>query len=199
MHTAVKSEIWRSVMMGFVVFLVSFGPCLLPPAPCPVVWAAEALKIGYVDMGKLFDGYERTKQSEAVLEKKGQQKEAELSQRLEELKKLRQGLELLNDQAREAKSRDIEKQADDLRRFGNNTKEDLLIERDAVAKQIIKDIEQSVEAYAKTSGFSLILDERTLLYGQESYDVTADVLKQLNQQYAVHSAKPAAPKPATAQ
>ena len=150
---------------------------------------ADNPKIGYVDMGKLFDGYERTKQSEAVLEKRGQQKEAELTQRLEDLKKMRQGLELLNDQAREVKSRDIEKQADDLRRFGNNTKEDLLKERDTIAKQIIHDIEQLVQAYAKTNGFSLILDERTLLYGQDSYDLTEDVLKQLNQQYSTRGAK----------
>jgi outer membrane protein len=150
---------------------------------CPIV-GAEGFKIGYVDMGKVFDGYERTKQSESVLEKKGQQKEAELEQRLDELKKMRQGLELLNDETRESRARDLEKKADELRRFGTNTKEDLLKERNAIAREILKDIQKAVEDYAKANGFSLILEESSLLYGQEAYDVTEDVLKHLNQRHA---------------
>ena len=37
---------------------------------------------------------------------------------------------------------------------------------------------------AKTNGFALILDERSLLFGQTAYDVTDEVLKALNSRYA---------------
>ena len=154
--------------------------------------ASAEIKVGYVDMGKAFDNYDRTKQSEAALERKGQQKEAELQSRLEEIKKMRQGLEVLNDQAREAKSRDLERKADELRRFGNNTKEDLLKERDRVAVEIIKEIQQVVKDYGNAHGYTLIVDSRSVLFGQDTQDLTDAVLAQLNQRAGGAAGKPAA-------
>lgn len=154
--------------------------------PCPTAWA-EDFKIAYVDMGKLFDHYERTKGSGAVLEKKGKQKEAELEGRVNELKKLRESLELLNDKAREAKAREIEAKADELKRFRANTARDLRSERDNIAQQILQEIQTVVTDYGKTNGFSMILDERTMLYGQPAYDATDEVLALLNSR---HKAKP---------
>ena len=150
--------------------------------PCPIV-GAEEFKVGYVNVGKLFDQYERTKASEAVLEKKGKQKEAEMEGRVNELKKLRESLELLNDKAREAKARDIEAKADELKRFRTNTAQDLRNERDEIAQQILKEIQSVITEYGKTNGFSILLDERTMLYGQPSYDVTDEVLSLLNSRY----------------
>ena len=139
--------------------------------------------MGYVNVGKLFDQYERTKASEAALEKKGKQKEAELEGRVNDLKKIRESLELLNDKAREAKARDIEARADELKRFRANTAQDLRSERDAIAQEILKEIQSVVTEYGKTNGFSIILDERTMLYGQPAYDATDEVLSLLNSRY----------------
>ena len=144
---------------------------------------AEDFKIAYVDMGKLFDNYERTKTSEAVLEKKGKQKESELEGRVNELKKLRENLELLNDRARQAKTREIEAKADELKRFRANTARDLRSERDDIAQQILQEIRTVVTDYGKANGFSMILDERTMLYGQPSYDATDEVLTLLNSRH----------------
>ncbi|MBI3010155.1 MAG: hypothetical protein HYY57_04125 [Candidatus Omnitrophica bacterium] len=51
--------------------------CALP------AWA-QAGKIGYINIAKVFDNYQRTKSSDVVLEKRGKQKEAELEGRLAE-------------------------------------------------------------------------------------------------------------------
>ena len=153
--------------------------CPPSPVPCLTAEAAE-LKIGYMNLAKVFDSYERTKASDAVLAGKGKQKEAELESRMNELKKLRQSLELLNDQAREAKTREVEEKADELQRFRANTARDLRRERDTIAKEILAEIQRGVEEYAKANGFSLIIDERSLLYGQSAYDVTDDILAQIN-------------------
>ena len=159
-------------------------------------WAgADEMKVGYVDMGALFDGYERTKQSESVLQHKGEAKESELQGRLDELKKIRQGLDVLNDQAKEARSRELERKADELRRFGTNTKEDLLKERNQLAADIIKDIQASIRDYGKANKFTMIFDERSLVFGQDAQNVTQEVLKQLNQQYAAKAGKAASAKP----
>ena len=149
---------------------------------CPIAWADD-FKVAYVNVGKLFDAYERTKASESVLEKKGKQKEAEMEGRVTELKKLRESLELLNDKAREAKARDIEAKADELKRFRANTSRDLRSERDEIAEGILKEIQAVVADYGKSNGFSLILDERTMLYGQATYDATDEILGVLNSRY----------------
>ena len=153
------------------------------------VEAAE-VKLGYVNLAKIFDGYEHTKASDATLEKQGKQKETELEGRMNELKKLRESLELLNDQAREAKAREVDEKTEDLQRFRTRTARDLRGERDKVAKTILKEIQQGVEDYAKANSFSLILDERSLLFGQSAYDVTDEVLKLLNARYTAKGAAP---------
>ena len=154
--------------------------------------SAAEMKIGYVSIARVFEGYQRTRNSDAVLEKKGKQKEAELEGRVEELKKLRQNLELMADDAKEAKAREIEEKADELQRFRNATARDLGRERDQIAKELLKDIQQTIEQYGMKNGFALILDDRSLLYGQQASDVTAEILKALNAPRA-----PAVPAPET--
>ena len=160
------------------------GPVLVMAAAAALSGAvradAQELKLGYVDLAKVFDSYERTKRSDAALEQKGKQKEAELETRMNELRKLRQNLELLSDDARDQKQREIEEKSDELQRFRKNTARDLSRERDQVAKEILREIQQGITEYAKSNGYTLILDERSLLYGQSAIDVTDDVLKILN-------------------
>lgn len=145
---------------------------------------AEELKVGFVNLAKVFDGYNRTKASDATLEKKGKQKEAELEGRMNELKKLREGLELLNDDARELKAREIEERAEELQRFRTTTARDLRRDRDKLAKEILKEIQQALEEYAKTNGYALLIDSRSLLYGRSAEDVTDEVLTLLNSRNA---------------
>jgi outer membrane protein len=161
------------------LFPMVFVIGLLLPVACPSV-GAEELKIGYVDVAKVFDGYQRTKTSDAALEKKGKEKEQELEGKMDELKKLRQGLELLNDQAKETKGREIDEKADELQRFRTSTARDLSRERDKIAKTILDEIQKGVEDYAKANGFTIILDARSLLYGLPANDVTDKVLSALN-------------------
>lgn len=173
----------RSFMLAPLVGIVMTCPPFL--GPCPAV-GAEELKIGYVNLGKVFDGYDRTKAMDATLEKKGKAKEGELEGRVNELKKLRQSLELLNDEARESKGREIEQKADDLQRFRTNTARDLQRERDKIAKELLQEIQQGINEYAKANGFSLILDSRSIFYGQTTYDVTDEILKALNSRAAAN-------------
>lgn len=165
---------------------------------CSIAGASE-FKLGYVNIGKIFDSYDRTKQQDSVLEKRGKAKEAELESRVNDLKKMRQNLELLNDSAREAKAKEIEERSDDLQRFRNNTARDLRRDRDKIAQEILRDIQAAIDDYAKANGFSVILDQRSLVYAQQSFDVTDQVLQLLNSRAAAPSAPAAAAKPAARQ
>lgn len=165
--------------------IAGFGGALLAVASLLVVCAPpsgaqEQPKIGYVDLLKVFDGYEKTKALDTSLEQKGKQKQTELEGRVGELKKLRQNLELLNDQARDLRAREIEEKSDELQRFRTNAARDITRERDKLTKGLLNEIQAGVEEYAKANGFALIMDQRALLYSVQAYDVTDAVLALLN-------------------
>ncbi|MBI1854825.1 MAG: AAA family ATPase, partial [Chloroflexi bacterium] len=50
--------------------------------------------------------------------------------------------------------------------------DDLRKERDAIARGILNEIQRAVEEYARANGFTIILDQRSLVYGQSAHDVT---------------------------
>ena len=162
-----KHWIWAAAACGLLSLAVPTGQ------------AAEG-KIGFVNLAKVFDNYERTKSSDAVLEQKGKQKEAELETKMNDLKKMREGLELLSEEMRESKSRQLEQKSDEVQLFRKNTAQDLRRERDRIAKDILEEIQKGIEEYAKANGYALIIDERSLLYGAPTIDLTDELLAALN-------------------
>ncbi|MBI2884958.1 MAG: OmpH family outer membrane protein [Candidatus Omnitrophica bacterium] len=185
MKTPVRLNTW---MMSWSIRALLVGTCLLSPVSCPVLKAAE-LKIGYVNLVRVFEEYQRTKDTEQVLEQRGKQKLSELEGRLGELKKMRQNLELLNDQAKEAKSKELEEKSDEFQRLKTKSERESVRDRNQVAKQIFDEIDGAVTAYARANGFSLVLDQRSLIVGDDVYDLTDEVLKSLNDRYAAGGKK----------
>ena len=173
---------WLSLVVAF---------SLLSSIFCPLSAAQEAAasKIGYVNLGRVFDNYQRTKDSESQLERKGSQKQAELESRVGELKKMRDGLELLSDSVRAAKAKELEAKSDEFQSLKTKSQRELLRERNENARVILDDVEHAVAEFAKANGFSMILDQRSLLYGTDVYDATDEVLKMLNERYASKAAK----------
>ena len=185
-HMQQRGNAAWAMVLAIVAVAGVVGPP--PPAPCPLAGAAE-LKIGYVNLVRVFDSYQRTKDSEQVLEQQGKQKQAELEGRLGELKKMRQNLELLSDQTKDAKSKELEEKSDEFQRMKTKSERELVRDRNQVAKQILEEIDGAVTAYAKANGFSLVLDQRSLVVGDDAYDLSDEVLKSLNDRYAASGKK----------
>ena len=92
-------------------------------------------------------------------------------------------------QAKDAKAKEIEEKSDEFQRLKTRSERELLRERNQLARQILEEIEQTVSQYAKTHGFSVILDQRSLLYGEDAYDVTDEILRLLNDRYTAKASK----------
>ena len=146
--------------------------------------SAEGWKVGYVDLGDVLDRYEKTQAAEHMLKQKGEQKEAQMKAQVDELQRLAEQLELMEDRAREARIRQLEEKRDAVKRFRLNTARDLQSERNAILEQIGKEIDQAVQQYASSNGFAMIFDKRSLLYGQPAINVTDDIVNMLNTAYA---------------
>ncbi len=149
-----------------------------------LVFAAGGEKIAYMDLGKVFDEYNKTKDLDKQLAGKGDAKQAERDKMVTEIKKLKDELDLMSDKGKEAKQAAIDDKIKKLQEFDRGTRDDLRKERDDMARVILKEIKDVIDDMGKKEGYSLILDSRAVLYGTDSDNLTEEVLKTLNDKYA---------------
>lgn len=144
--------------------------------------SAKELKIGYVDMQKVFTEYKKTKEAETKLESEGKTKTDERNKMVEAVRRLKDEIELLSDKGKEEKQAQIDKKIKELQDFDIRTRNEIMQEREDVIRQISKDIDKAISDYAAKNKFDMILnkDKRVLLFDTGELDVTAEILKVLN-------------------
>ncbi len=144
---------------------------------------AENLKIGYINVSKVFDEYKKTKDSDKVLEKETGTKQDRRDKMVNEIKRMRDELDLLSEKGRQQKKEEIEAKVRTLKIFDRDTTQDLRKKRDNMVGDILKEIDQAVKDYAKHNGFDIILNDKVLIYKKDSMDITENILKTLNAKY----------------
>ncbi len=155
------------------------------------------VKIGYVDLERIFQGYEKTREFEAKLKTENEADQKMLSERRQmiekEIDKLRGELEtqalMLSESAREEKQAEIERRAEELDEFSAYI-ERRMIDREAkYTDGILKDLQTKlpsiIESIAEKEGYRFVFDRRSLFYvtPEKEFDLTDRVLAQLNEEY----------------
>lgn len=147
----------------------------------PSVWAANKDgKIAYVDLSRLFDEYHKTKEYDKLLEAKHKQYEAESNTRVEKIREQQAKLDLLKEDKKANLQKQIETMKSDLMAYDQQQKTDLTKERNEKIREILLEIEKIVSGYAEKNGYSLILNDRVLIYGDPAEDVTESILGEMN-------------------
>ncbi len=140
-------------------------------------------KIGYIDLSMAFDEYQKTKDFDKELENKGDMKQKEREKVVQEIRKMREELELMNKNAREKKEIDVEAKIKSLQDFDQEAKLDLTKERDNMVKDILEEMSDVIKEYGEKNGYSIIINNRVLLYGDSGMDLTSGIIKILNDKY----------------
>jgi len=143
----------------------------------------DALSIGYIDLAKIFDQYEKTKDSDKNLETEWQGKQSEIKELREEITRLKDELEVLSDAAKAKKQEIVDSKIKELQGITKEIQDELTGERNEIVRQILKDIDTVINKYGESNGYDLILNERVLLYHAEDLDLTSDIVKILNDKY----------------
>jgi outer membrane protein len=146
--------------------------------------AEAAEKIGYVDLARVFDEYNMTKDLDKQLETKGSGKQGERDRMVAEIKKLRDEAELLSAKAKEDKQAGIDDKLKVLQDFDRTTRDALRKERDVMVRDILKQIEVVIQDFGKAQGYGYIFNDRVLVYKGEGNDLTESVITTLNANYA---------------
>lgn len=154
------------------------------PMAVSAVQAADAgVKIGYVDLARVFDEYQKTKDFDKTLETKGTAKQGDRDKMVAEIKKLRDEAELLSAKAKDDKQAAIDEKIKALQEFDRTTRDALRKDRDVMVRDILKEIETVIQDFGKAQGYSFIFNDRVLVYKSEGSDLTPQVIKALNDKY----------------
>ncbi len=144
-------------------------------------YAAE--KIAYVDVAKVFDDYQKTKDNDTKLQAAAKKKEEERDAVVHDIRRLKDEQALLGEEARAKKQDAIDAKVRELQDFDAAARRELGEQRNKTVKEIFKDIDEVVQRYGERKGFDLIFNDRVLLYRSSRFDVSQDVLSELNRQY----------------
>ena len=141
---------------------------------------AAELKIGSIDTQKVFYEYNKRKDFQKSLEEKDKKLRAEVEKKTQEIRKLRDEIDLLSDKAKAKKEPELREKIKQFDEFGNQKREEFIREKDEMYKEIRDDILKVSEEYAKQNGYDLVFDKTVFIYSIDKYDVTDPILKALN-------------------
>ena len=175
----------KKAVMGVLFFLAIFGLTLN---------AQAAGKLAYVDLSQTFDKYQKTKIYDDSLASLQTSKEKDLEQVANEIKVIQDKMSLLSEKEKGAKGKELEEKNKKLKQMSQQVALDLRKERDEKLKEILQDIEKVVQSYAQKNGYDFIFNDRVLLYGTASADVTQDIVTALNDNYKQQPTKPSGKK-----
>ncbi|MBP6342547.1 MAG: OmpH family outer membrane protein [Candidatus Omnitrophica bacterium] len=140
-------------------------------------------KIGFVDLSRVFNEYKRTKEYDAVLEKESTAFQEERNKMIEKVRDAQSKLALLKEAEKQKMQEDIDKQKQALLDFSRAKGTDLTKKRDEKVREILLEIEKIVSDYSKKEGFTLVFNDRVLIYGDQQLNITDTVIKLLNDNY----------------
>lgn len=144
---------------------------------------AQEKKICYVDIFKVFNDYQKTKNYEKDLEGKRKKQEAKLEKKKEAIDSMQSKISLLKEDRQEKEREKIIDAQVDYKKLERQIVLDLKKERDEKMKEIVEDINKVIERFAKNKGYDLIVSKNTVLYGNEAMDMTSQILAVANKEY----------------
>lgn len=165
----------RKMIAGFLAALMILG--LSFPA-----FAAE-MKVAYVDVGEVFDNYQKTKDQDLVLKTAGEAKEKERNDMMGAIRAMEDELALLAADARAKKQEVLIEKKRQLEDFDRTVRQQLAEQRDKVVREIFQEIDVVVQEFSAKGGYDMIFNKRVLLAQKKNFDITAQVSAELAKKY----------------
>lgn len=140
------------------------------------------IKIGYVNFEKAFNEYYKTKEGNAILAKEKSAKEDEGRKLVDQVNKMRKEAELLSQEAKKEKEDEIREKIRELKEFTEISRNGLVQKRNEMWKDIFAEIRKVIEKKAEDEEFTVIFDDKALLYKMDGLDLTDEIISELNKE-----------------
>lgn len=142
--------------------------------------AADANKFAFVNLARAFSEYSKTKDFDKALTEKENTYTAERDKKLADLNSLKDKFSLLSDKEKDAKKSELENKAKSIKDFITQKEDSLRKEQEDKMKEVLKDIEAAVKTYSEKEGYTLVFNDRVLVYQSKTMDITDKVIDILN-------------------
>ncbi len=140
------------------------------------------IKIGYVNFEKAFNEYYKTKEGNAILAKEKSAKEDEGRKLVDQVNKMRKEAELLSQESKKEKEESIRIKIRELKEFTEISRQSLVKKRNEMWKDIFEEIRQVVKKKAEKEDYTVIFDDKALLYKMDGLDLTDEIIRDLNKE-----------------
>ena len=144
----------------------------------------------FVDVNKLIEGYKRTKIVKAEFDKKATTMKANVDSLLsdwqKELKVYEKERSNMSKKELELKQQLLSNKQQQINNYQQAVQKQLQEEDKKVTQTVINDINDFVKEYGKQQGYKVIFGATgngTIMYGEETADLTDKVLKELNAEF----------------
>lgn len=150
----------------------------------------ESFKSAYIDTAVLMEKYEKFKDEDAKFKVKSQEMgrplEAKLKAFQSEAANFQQNAQIKGMAWAQQKGAELQQREQQLAMEQDALLRQIQIESDSVRSKLINDVKEYIKTYGKKQGYDYIYgtgDAATVLYAKEGYDITEEVLKQLNDEF----------------
>jgi Skp family chaperone for outer membrane proteins len=142
--------------------------------------AQAADKFAFIDLSRAFSEYNKTKDYDKVLSDKEKVYTTDRDKKINELKALQDKMNLLNDKEKEAKRTELQNKVKSMQEYDRQKQGELRKDQEDRMKEILKDIEEAVKKYSEKEGYTLVFNDRVLVYQTKSMDITSNIIAALN-------------------
>ena len=171
--------------------IVVLAAIMVSVLACNKTPEAKEFKTAYIDTVTLMEEYTEIKELEEKFKTKGQVKGRELQIEGKKLEAEKQYLEknaMAKGQAwAQQKYAELQQRAQQLAYAEQAIAQELQMEGGTQRDSIVKDVREYIKNYGKDKGYDYIYgtgDAATVLYAKDSYDITKEIIKALNDRYA---------------
>lgn len=144
-------------------------------------WAAQAIKIGVVDVQQVLNQSQRGQVVKQKLEQERGGRQKDLDVRQQELMKLQAEYEkqapVLSEQAKRERKEALERRFREARRVAEDANRDFEKRVRETEMETTREIFTVIQEYGKDQGFSVILERSSLIFSATTVDVTTEIIK----------------------
>lgn len=150
----------------------------------------ESFKTAYIDTSVLMEKYEKFKDEDAKFKVKSQEMgrplEAKLKAFQSEAANFQQNAQIKGMAWAQQKGAELQQREQQLAMEQDALLRQIQIESDSIRTGLVNDVKDYIKEYGKKQGYDYIYgtgDAATVLYAKDGYDITDEVLKQLNDEF----------------
>ncbi len=148
------------------------------------VASSQNVKIGYVDLKEVFSKFEKANEMEAKFVKDVEAEQKKVSQQEAEIKEMQSEYEKKKDvmkpEERTKKETELRKKIQEFSRMWSDINKKLDEKRKDIENVLLEEIKKEVKVYGEKNGFTVILDSRVIIYGQDVVNLTPEIIKLIN-------------------